>query len=154
MIRPLLFVLMAIMAFAPAESVLREKNLSKTLKVLCAELEVNYRKQKQIMETAEKRTQARHNELITLMKRSQQISLMLYSLPSDYVFDITYACEQATELYEDFNRNMENSEASFNYSKRLFEDVNRYDGLIRALECLPPTVNQPKSHLEELVVND
>ena len=154
MMKRLLIVLIAILAFAPTEAVLRERNLSKTLNVLCAELEANYKKQKVFMEAAEKRTQTRHNELISLMQRSQQISLMLYSLPSDYVFDITYACEQATNLYNDFNKNLENSDASFNFSERLLEDVNRYDGLIHALECLPPSINQPKSHLEELVLND
>ena len=154
MIKPLLFILMAIMAFAPAEAVLKEKNLSKTLKVLYAELEANYQKQKAVMATAEKRMQNRHNELISLMQRSQQISLMLYSQPKDYVFDITYTAEQAIDLYNEFNENMKNSETSFNYSVRLFEEVNRYDGLIRALECLPPTINQPKSELEELVAKE
>ncbi|MCF0201836.1 MAG: mechanosensitive ion channel [Bacteroidaceae bacterium] len=154
MMKPLLFVLMAIMVSVPAEAVLKERNLPKTLKVLCAELETNYREQKRFMASAEKRTQKRHNEMITLMQRSQQISLMLYSLPSDYVFDITYACEQATQLYDEFNKNVEDSETSFNYSRHLFEDVNRYDALIRALECLPPAINQPKSELEELAASD
>ncbi|MCF0218911.1 MAG: mechanosensitive ion channel [Muribaculaceae bacterium] len=154
LIKPMLIALLLIAAAAPAGAVLKERNLSKTLTVLCAELEVNYKKQKAVMASAERRAQTRHNELISLMKRSQQISLMLYSLPSDYVFDITYACEQAINLYDEFNRNMEDSETSFNYSQRLFEDVNRYDGLIRALECLPPSVNQPKSELEEMVLNE
>ncbi|MCF0196574.1 MAG: hypothetical protein HUK03_04985, partial [Bacteroidaceae bacterium] len=154
MIKPLLLVLMAMMVSVPAKAVLKERNLSKTLNVLCAELEENYKKQKQFMESAEKRTQKQRNELISMMQRSQQISLMLYSLPADYVFDITYACEQASKLYDEFNQNMENSETSFNYSHRLHEDVNRYNGLIRALECLPPSINQPKSQLEEMVIND
>ena len=148
--RPLAVVLMAIMVITPADAVLKERNLSKTLNVLCAELEANYKKQKAFMASAEKRTQKRHTELISLMKRSQQISLMLYSLPEDYIFDITYACEQATNLYDEFNQNMEDSEASFNYSNRLLEEVNRYDGLIRALESLPPRLNQPKSELDEM----
>ena len=149
-IRLVLLALMAIMAFAPAQAVLQERNLSKTLSVLCAELEVNYKKQKVIMESAEKRAQNHHNELISLMKRNQQISLMLYSLPSDYVLDITYACEQATNLYDEFNLSLEASETSQNFTFRLKEEIKRYDGLIKALESLPPTINQPKSELEQI----
>ena len=48
-IRLVLLALMAIIAFAPAQAGLQERNLSKTLSVLCAELEVNYKKQKVIM---------------------------------------------------------------------------------------------------------
>ena len=140
--------------YTPAEAVLKERNLSKTLSVLCAELEYNYKKEKRFIEKAEKRTKARRNDLISLTQRAQQISLMLYSLPSDYVFDITYACEQATALYDEFNRDMNNSSTSFNYSRRLLEDVNRYDGLIHALEKLPPSINQPKSKMEEIIVSD
>ena len=142
--KALMIVMMTVMAAAPARAVLKERTLSKTLKVLCAELELNYKKQKRFIETAERRTEKRHNELVTLTKRSQQISLMLYSLPSDYVFDITYACSQATSLYDEFNKDIESGTTSFNYLNLLLDDVRRYDGLIRALENLPPTLPHSK----------
>ena len=49
-IKPLLLLLMANMAVVPAEAVLKERNLSKTLSVLCAELEYNYKKEKRFIE--------------------------------------------------------------------------------------------------------
>ena len=152
--KALMIVMMTVMAAAPARAVLKERTLSKTLKVLCAELELNYKKQKRFIETAERRTEKRHNELVTLTKRSQQISLMLYSLPSDYVFDITYACSQATSLYDEFNKDIESGTTSFNYLNLLLDDVRRYDGLIRALENLPPTLPHSKSPLVEAAKKD
>ena len=62
--RLLLLVMVAVMVCAPAKAVLRERNLSKTLSVLCAELEYNYRKEKRFIEKAERRTKARHNDLV------------------------------------------------------------------------------------------
>ncbi|MCF0189440.1 MAG: mechanosensitive ion channel family protein [Bacteroidaceae bacterium] len=151
-VRLLALVLLTVIVFAPAGAVLRERTLSKTLSVLCAELEVNYKKQKQFLAKAERRAEKRHKELVSLMQRSQQISLMLYSLPADYVFDITYACEQAMGLYNEFTQSMNSSETSVNYSQHLLVDVNRYDGLIRALENLPPVIVH--ANADSLAVKD
>ena len=72
-IKPLLLLLLAMTVYTPAEAVLKERNLSKTLSVLCAELEYNYKKEKRFIEKAEKRTKARRNDLISLTQRAQQI---------------------------------------------------------------------------------
>ena len=154
MIKPLLLLLAAVLFSAPAGAVLKERDLSKTLRVLCAELEYNYQREKRFIDKAQRRSQARRRDLVALTQSAQQISLMLYSLPQDYVFDITYSCGQASDLYNEFNKNMKNNATSFNYSHRLREDIKRYDGLISALENLPPAINNSKTALETLAATD
>jgi hypothetical protein len=56
--------------------------------------------------TAERKKQneAIINQLVETMKQSNQNQLMLYSQKHNYVFDLTYACHQATEQYNNFKR--------------------------------------------------
>ena len=42
--------------------------------------------------------------LFSTMSRSNQNALMLYSQKPDYVFDLTYACHEATDQYQDFKK--------------------------------------------------
>ena len=87
-----------------AGAVLKEKNLSSTLSVLRAELETSFGEQRQNMARYAAYNQVQHKEMITLMQRSDQIALMLYSQKQDFTFDMTYACHEATEMYREFSK--------------------------------------------------
>lgn len=126
----------------PMRAVLKERNLSRTLDVLCLELEHSYQQQKAFMLRYEIMSRTQHKQLIDYMKRSEQISLMLYSQKADFTFDVAYACQQATTLYQQVHRN--NLPYTRVYS-RVREEVARYDSLILALEALPPTLGRATS---------
>ena len=82
------------------------------------------------------------NRLKEIMQRSSQNSLMLYSQKSDYVFDLTYACNEATEQYKEFQKQI----APFKeYVNRSASDIARYDSLIDVLSKMPVRQLSPQA---------
>lgn len=131
--------LMLMMSIAPAQAVLKEKNLEQTLNVLRAELEQNYKKQKVVMMLYEKRTQEQHDQLVLTMQKCNQISLILYSQREGFTFDMAYACQQATDMYNNTNISKLPYER---IRKKMKDEVDRYDLLIQSLENLPPAIGR------------
>lgn len=138
--RVCLFLFTLLMAL-PAGAVLKERNLARTLDVLCLELERSYKQQKAFLMRYELMSRTQHRELIDYMKRSEQISLMLYSQKTDFTFDVAYACQQATDLYQKVNASNMPYTRVFSHVR---EEVARYDSLIHALQALPPAVGSAK----------
>ena len=101
--RALCLVVMLCVAMS-AGAVLKEKNLKSTLSVLRAELETSFGEQRQNMARYAAYNQQQHKQMISLMQRSDQIALMLYSQKQDFTFDMTYACHEAPELYREFSK--------------------------------------------------
>lgn len=135
--RILIFAAVCLLTIFQAQAVLKEKDLSQTLGVLRAELEQTYKEQKMNMARFEQMNADQHTNLIKMMQKSNQIALMLYSQNSDFTFDMTYACQAATEQYRSLNAN------HLPYAKmkeRLAAEIARYDQLIDALLRLPPRV--------------
>ena len=125
----------ALCVIVPAFAVLNEKDLSQTLSVLRYELRSAYR----AMEERAKRTQGRgarqHAQLVQMMQRSNELSLMLYSQKQDYTFDMTYALNEVSRQYEEFS----SRKLPFDdIITRLDIDIDRYDRLIHTLKRLPP----------------
>lgn len=131
----LLIVILFFVTYFQAFAVLKEKDLSQTLGVLRAELELAYNEQKTMMARYEKRNIEQHANLVKMMQHSNQIALMLYSQNSDFTFDMAYACQAATEQYKNLkSRNMP-------YNKmieRMNAEIEKYDALIQTLQNLPP----------------
>ena len=122
----------------PAEAVLREKNLEEALVVLRGELNQAMKKQEQNMERYQQYNQTQKRALRSTMERCGEVSLMLYSQNQDYVFDLTYACNAATELYRNY---MADNQKPYDViNQRLNNEVKRYEGLIMSLKYLPPAV--------------
>lgn len=119
-----------------AGAVLKEKDLAATLTVLRAELESSYNEQRQNIAQYNIIAQMQHKQMISLMQRSDQIGLMLYSQKQDFTFDMTYACHEATSLFREFNKQ------SMPYQKildRINTELNRYNALIASLQTIPPS---------------
>ncbi len=124
-----------------SSAVLKERDLSSTLSVLCAELETAFQEQKQNMARYAAYNEAQHKEMISLMQRSDQIALMLYSQKQDFTFDMTYACHEATEMYREF------SKRRMPYDKiksKMDSEILRYQYLIETLSNIPPSLNKKK----------
>ena len=86
------------------QAVLKEKDLSQTLKILRKELTTHHRELSQKIEQSKWQSEQVRNQLMETLKHSNQNSLMLYSQKPEFVFDLTYACHEATEQYNMFHR--------------------------------------------------
>lgn len=131
-----------------AQAVLKESDLSATLSVLRAELESTYNEQKANIERYTASTSSQHEQMVALMQKSDQISLMLYSQKQDFTFDLAYACHEATALYKEF------SKGRMPYDKilaNLETEIARYEALITALKNIPPAIrdNEDLSELHD-----
>ena len=116
-----------------SHAVLKEKDLEQTLSVLRVEL-TNY--QRELSNQANDRKQQTRdivNELQETMKRSNQNALMLYSQHQGFVFDLTYACHEATEQYLEFQRQQLPFES---FLKNSEAEVAKYDSLITSLKTM------------------
>ncbi|MCQ2283977.1 MAG: mechanosensitive ion channel family protein [Bacteroidales bacterium] len=142
----LVLLLLSLVTVFQAHAVLKEKDLSQTLGVLRAELEQAYKEQKVSMARFEKRNMDQHANLIKMMQKSNQVALMLYSQNSDFTFDMAYACQEATEQY----RTIKMHHMPYDKMKeRLHAEIDRYDGLIKALQDLPPRL-KPNGELAKM----
>ena len=117
-----------------AQAVLKEKDLQQTLEILRSELTRHHRELSQQIEDNKKQSEAVRMQLMETMQRSNQNSLMLYSQHLDYVFDLTYACHEATEQYREFQR----QQLPFNhFLEKAEREIARYDSLIGSLKAMP-----------------
>ena len=127
-----LLAMMLLLVFSSAgHAVLKERDLDRTLKVLRGELTENYQL---YMDEAERRgeeTQVIVGQLRETLRRCGQNALMLYSQKQNYVFDLTYACHEATEQYREFTR----QQLPFKtYLATADSDIAKYDSLITTLQ--------------------
>ncbi len=131
-----------------AYAVLKERDLQTTLKVLRIELQKAYEDQQVFIKRLESMNAVQHQELLNIMERSSQISLMLYSQKQNYTFDLTFACGQATELYREFNKKRVPYDRILT---RIDTEVKRYEGLIATLKGLPPAMEQDSQTVIQVI---
>ena len=135
--RLLLFCVFALAIIVEAGAVLKEKDLEQTLGILRTELK-QYDSELTRRSTARKdRTKRLIQQLMSTMKRADQNALMLYSQQQDNVFDLTYACHEATKQYHDFHRN----QLPFtSFLEKTEGEIVRYDSLINHLQGIPTRI--------------
>ena len=119
------------------QAVLKEKDLSQTLKILRKELTTHHRELSQKIEQSKWQSEQVRNQLMETLKHSNQNSLMLYSQKPEFVFDLTYACHEATEQYNMFHRQQLPFKEFINKTEA---DIARYDSLIISLREMPVSV--------------
>ena len=129
--RVLFILLSAIVLVLPAHAVLKEKDLKQTLSVLRVELTSNHLEQKKQMRMFKQENEQVRRNMFSIMQRSNQNALMLYSQKPDYVFDLTYACHEATDQYQDFRTK---AIPLRTLSENLRAEIERYDSLIVSLQ--------------------
>ena len=131
----ILIAILALIALVPAYAVLNEKDLAQTLSVLRYELRSAWLASEERMERTRGRGERQHAQLVQMMQRSNELSLMLYSQKQDYTFDMTYALNEVSRQYEEFS----SRKLPFDdLITRLDIDIDRYDRLIHTLKRLPP----------------
>ncbi|MBR4774663.1 MAG: mechanosensitive ion channel [Bacteroidales bacterium] len=135
----LLIALLLVLA-VPAFAVFKEKDLTQTLRVLLYELKKDYNKVLNFNASSEQRIQQQHQELVDLVEDSNELSIMLYSQPQDYTFDLTYALHQVTRKYEDFQA----SRTPFDQIiANMQVELDRYSKLAQTLRNMPPVRINP-----------
>ena len=127
----LYIIILLMVAFVlPSNAVLKEANLDTTLYMLRTELtnyHIDLEKQNQV---AKAQQLAVIQELISIVKQADQNSIMLYSQRNGYIFDMTYACHEATEQFKKFK----SKAVPFRQMiKKNNVEVARFDSLINYL---------------------
>lgn len=130
----LLTLVIALLMALPMHAVLKEEDLGKTLSILRKELTKTYLEMEEDMKSSKEMNKRILTNLFSTMSRSNQNALMLYSQKPDYVFDLTYACHEATDQYQDFKK----TTLPFRqYVDKMNTEIARYDSLVTSLSKMP-----------------
>ena len=132
-----IFVALLVMA-VPVMAAFTGLDLDVTLSNLRRELFYDYR---QIDKTREKLTSnynEQHQKMVGIVKKCNDLSLMLYSQKPEYTFDISYALEKVTKEFNDFNKNRTPYDRIV---ANLDVEIGRYARLIESLRRLPPELD-------------
>ena len=146
--KKLLLILFLCIGTLQSQAVLKEKDLPQTLQILRTELTDYYRELSERMEMDKMQRDQVRTKLISIMRRANQSSLMLYSQKHEYVFDLTYACHEATELYHEFHR----QQLPFKtFMDKAEGEIARYDSLIVSLKAMPQSMLDDKTKTDRSV---
>ena len=114
-------------------AVLKEKDINATLTILREELMDKHEE----LEKRNKMSAIRNERILRQFREtfqlSNQNSLMLYSQRPEYVFDLTYACHEATDQFHRFTRH---SLPLKKFIEKNNAEIARYDSLVGSLEKL------------------
>ena len=121
--------LLVLATVLPAGAVLKESTMEQTLGVLCEELSETHKEQKERAARFEKRNQQFHRSIGRDLELCNNIELMLYSQKEQNVFDLAYACGQATELYKRVSR----TRSFKQFEQQQEEQIAQYEHLVQAL---------------------
>ena len=132
--RLLLIFIILIAGLCDTHAVLKERDLEQTLEILRIELTEYHRELANMGAERKQQNKKVLSQLMEIMKQSNQNALMLYSQNQGYVFDMTYACHQATEQYNEFKR----LEVPFrNFLATSDTEIAKYDSLEHSLKTMP-----------------
>ena len=132
----------------PSQAVLKEKDLNNTLSILRNELTQTHQEQKRMQIKFKNSSEKVKKNLFAILSKSNQNALMLYSQKLDYVFDLAYACHEATDQFRDFK---ENSLPFRSYVTKINGEVARYDSLVGSLQSMPTMTLSPKAKIDRNV---
>ena len=134
--RKFINILAALIIFAaPALAVFTGMDLDATLSNLRRELYHDYLLISETREQMDGQYEVQHQKMVNIVKKCNDLSLMLYSQKQEYTFDISYALEKVTQEYNDFNKNRTPYDRIVS---SLDVEIDRYARLIESLRRLPP----------------
>ena len=134
--RKFIHILAALIVFSvPAMAVFTGMDLDATLSNLRRELYHDYLQIGDTREQMNDKYEVQHQKMVNIVKKCNDMSLMLYSQKQEYTFDISYALEKVTQEYEAFNTNRTPYDRIVS---SLDVEINRYARLIESLRRLPP----------------
>ena len=131
--KKILAILVVIMTALNAGAVLKENNMQQTLSVLCEELSETHQEQKERAQRFEHRNGQFQRSIGKDLELCNNIELMLYSQKEQNVFDLAYACGQATQLYNRVSR----TRSFKQFEQQMDEQIAQYQNLVTALNNIP-----------------
>ena len=131
--KKILAILVVIMTAFNAGAVLKENNMQQTLSVLCEELSETHQEQKERAQRFEQRNGQFQRSIGKDLELCNNIELMLYSQKEQNVFDLAYACGQATQLYNRVSR----TRSFKQFEQQMDEQIAQYQNLVTALNNIP-----------------
>ena len=129
---------LALLLAVPALAVFNEKDLGQTISVLRSELKQEYSKISGEQESILASNREQREQMISMMKKCNELALMLYSQNQDYTFDMTYALKEVTREYEEFNQRKTPYDQMV---QNLDIEIDRYSRLVESLRRLPPQLD-------------
>ena len=126
-------VMLVLLATQQAGAVLKESTMQQTLGVLCEELSETHREQKERAKQFERRNKEFQRMIGRDLELCNNIELMLYSQKEQNVFDLAYACGQATALYKRVSR----TRSFKQFEQQQEEQIAQYEHLVQALGNIP-----------------
>ena len=144
----LLIIILSLLVALPSHAVLKERNIGGSLAMLRIELTNYYNKLERQSGAQKEQRELVMKQLISTMNRSQQNAIMLYSQKSGNVFNLTYACHEATEQYKSFKESV----GPFReYVNEANTEITRYDSLISDLSSMYVNALSPKEKTDRNV---
>lgn len=144
----LLIIILFLLVALPSHAVLKERNIGGSLAMLRIELTNYHNKLERQSGTQKEQRELVMKQLISTMNRSQQNAIMLYSQKSGNVFNLTYACHEATEQYKSFKESV----GPFReYVDEANTEITRYDSLISDLSSMYVNALSPKEKTDRNV---
>lgn len=137
-----------ILAAVPAFAAFDEKDLEQTLATLRYELSRENTNRHSSNRRLNDNNTRQHADMVELIRRCDELSLVLYSQGRDYTFDITYSLHKATSEYEAFQKDRRPYDEIIG---RMDEEIDRYQRLIRSLKRIPPVVTDPEENPDDMV---
>lgn len=125
-----ILLLLVIVIGLPAHAVLKEDSITNTLSILRQELTTYHHDLEAQSKASYEQQELIFRELMTVVNRSNQNALMLYSQTPGNVFDLSYACHEATQQYADFQKNIMPFKLFLSQNDT---EIARYDSLISNL---------------------
>ena len=127
--KKILVALLVLVTVLPASAVLKESNMEQTLSVLCEELSETHKEQRERAARFEQLNKQFQRSIGRDLELCNNIELMLYSQKEQNVFDLAYACGQATELYNRVSR----TRSFKQFEQQQDEQIAQYEHLVQAL---------------------
>ena len=134
-------VLPVLLLVIPVRAESNEHELGQTLHSLRTELRKDYQKRTAAEKRFTDQYRNQRRQMVATMKRSNELSLLLYSQKQDYTFDLTYALGTVTKEYNEYTsrrRPYDRIVTSLDW------DIDRYARLLEALRRIPPEISRIK----------
>lgn len=146
--RTFVWLLLVSLIVLPSKAVLKERDLSKTLSILRQELNEQHIDLERQSDYLKEQQQQVQQNMYRIMNQSNQNSLMLYSQKQGYVFDLSYACHEATAQYHEFKETVKPFNAFITQTNN---EIARFDSLIINLSNMPLVSLSPREQIDRSV---
>ena len=126
---------LALPVFAIADDV---QTLDKAMADARVELKRDYVRRQKMQERMSSNFDHQHGRMLALIKKCNELSVTLYLQKKEYTFDLSYALQQVTDEYNEFNK------SRTPYDRIVADmdlEIDRYARLLESMRRLPPALD-------------